>query len=334
MTIENPTARPRAPSRLLAAGAALLAAATALPALAQSQFPTRPIRWIVPVPPGGGSDNTARMIQQGLIETLGQQIVIDNRPGGASVIGTEIVAKAPPDGHTWLMVTTTHSVNPTLIGKLPYDSVRDLAAVSLLVSQSNILVVNPNVPVKSVNELLALARAKPDALNFASGGNGSSPHLSGELLKLVTGVRITHIPYKGTGPALVDLLANSVQMMFAGPLSLEQFIKAGRLRAIAVASARRNPILPDVPTMAEAGVPGVETGTWYAMLVPGQTPRPVIDTIHKAIDVVLKQPAVRQRFEAQGVDVVGNTPDELAAHIRSEIAKWAKVIKAANVKPG
>lgn len=314
---------------------AVLLACVALPAMAATSatgFPNRPIRWIVPVPPGGGSDNSARLMQPGLSELLGQQVVIDNRPGAASVIGTDIVAKAPPDGHTWLMVTTTHSVNPSLVPNLPYDSVRDLAPITLAVSQSNIFVVNPQVPVKTVKELIALARAKPDTLNFASGGNGSSPHLSGELLKLVTGIRITHIPYKGTGPALVDLLANQVQMMFAGPLSFEQFIKAGRLRPLAVASARRNAALPDIPTMAEAGVQGVETGTWYAVLAPGKTPKPVIDQIYRAMAKVLSDPSVKQKFESQGVDVFGNTPDELAAHIKSEMAKWAKVVKAGNVR--
>jgi tripartite-type tricarboxylate transporter receptor subunit TctC len=312
----------------------LLAALATCTVSAQGAFPSRPIRWIVPVPPAGSSDNLARTMQPGLIEALGQQIVIDNRPGGSSVIGTELLVKAPPDGHTWMMVTTTHTVNPSMIASLPYDTVKDLASVSLVVSQSNILVVNPNVPVKSVKELIALARAKPDTLNFASGGNGSSPHLSGELLKLVTGVRIAHIPYKGTGPALVDLLANQVQMMFAGPLALEQLIKSGRLRALAVAAPRRNSVVPDVPTMAEAGVQGLETGTWYAVLAPAKTPKPVINTIYKAFSTVLKDPAIMQRMSAQGVDVIGSTPDELTAHIQSEIAKWSKVIKAANVKAG
>ena len=318
--------------RLVVVSLLAIAAAPACAATSPTGFPNRPIRWIVPVPPGGGSDNSARLMQHGLSDALGQQVVIDNRPGAASVIGTDIVAKAPPDGHTWLMVTTTHSVNPSLVANLPYDTMRDLASISLAVSQSNIFVVNPQVPVKTVKELIALAKAKPDALNFASGGNGSSPHLSGELLKLVTGIRITHIPYKGTGPALVDLLANQVQMMFAGPLSFEQFIKAGRLRPLAVASAKRNAALPDIPTMAEAGVAGVETGTWYAVLAPAKTPRPVIDQIYRAIAKVLGDPSVKQKFESQGVDVVGSTPEELTAHIRAESAKWAKVIKAGNVK--
>jgi tripartite-type tricarboxylate transporter receptor subunit TctC len=216
--------------------------------------------------------------------------------------------------------------------KLPFDALKDFAPVSLVVSQPNILVVHPSVPAKTVKELVALAKAKPNTLNFASGGNGSSPHLSGELLKLVAGIQITHVPYKGSGPGITDLLGGHVQMMFAGPLGVEQHIKGGRLRALAVADARRSVVLPDVPTMAEGGVPGVETGTWYGMLAPARTPPPVIDTVYRAIAKALQLPDLKARLLAQGVDIVASPPQQFAAFLRSEVAKWAKVVKDAKVQ--
>ena len=299
---------------------------------AADDYPTRPIRLIVPFAPGGSADNLARTIQPGLGETLGQSLVIDNRPGASSIIGTDLTAKAAPDGYTLLLITTTHTVNPALMPKLPFDALRDFAPVSLVVSQPNILVVHPSVPAKTVKELVALAKAKPNTLNFASGGNGSSPHLSGELLKLVTGIQITHVPYKGSGPGITDLLGGHVQLMFAGPLGVEQHIKGGRLRALAVADARRSVVLPDVPTMAEGGVPGVETGTWYGMLAPARTPPALIDTVYRAIAKVLQLPDLKARLLAQGVDIVASPPQQFAAFLRSEVAKWAKVVKDAKVQ--
>src|SRR3990172_6377306 len=244
------------------AAAALLCAGT-LTGGFQAQaaaFPEKPIRLIVAFAPGGSADNLARTIQPALSDAFGHPLVIDNRPGASSIIGTDMTAKAPADGYTLLLITTTHSVNPSL-RKLPYDSVKDFAMVTLVVSQPNILSVHPSVPAKSVKELVALARSKPNTLNFASGGNGSSPHLSGELFNLVAGIQITHIPYKGSGPGVADLLGGHVQMMFVGPLAIEQHIKNGRLRALAIAATRRSSVLPDVPTMSEAGFAGVETGT-------------------------------------------------------------------------
>jgi tripartite-type tricarboxylate transporter receptor subunit TctC len=258
--------------------------------------------------------------------------VIDNRPGASSIIGTDLAAKSAPDGYTLLLITTTHTVNPALMPKLPFDALKDFAPVSLIVSQPNILVVHPSVPAKSVKELVALAKARPNTLNFASGGNGSSPHLSGELLKLVTGIQITHVPYKGSGPGITDLLGGHVQLMFAGPLGVEQHIKSGRLRALAVADARRSAVLPDVPTMAEAGVKGVETGTWYAILAPARTPPAVLDKVHAAIVKVLRSPDLKTRLLAQGVDIVASPPQQFAGFLRTEVAKWAKVVKDANVQ--
>jgi len=294
------------------------------------EYPARPIRLIVAVAPGGSADNLARTIQPALSEALGQSLVIDNRPGASSIIGT--AAKSAPDGYTLLLITTTHTVNPALMPKLPFDALNDFAPLSLVVSQPNILVVHPSVPAKSVKELVALAKAKPNTLNFASGGNGSSPHLSGELLKLVTGIRITHVPYKGSGPGITDLLGGHVQLMFAGPLGLEQHIKSGRLRALAVADAKRSAVLPDVPTMAEAGVPGVETGTWYGILAPARTPPAVVDRVYAAIVKVLQEPDLKTRLLAQGVDIIASPPPQFAVFLRNEVAKWAKVVKDANVQ--
>jgi len=302
-------------------------------AAAQDMYPDRPIRWILPIAASGGSDTLARTIQGGFTESIGQQIVIDNRPGGSSVIGTDIAAKAAPDGYTLLFITTTHTVNPSLIPKLPYDSLKDFAAISLLVSQPNILVVPVALPVKSVKELIALAKAKPDTLSFASGGNGSQPHLTGELFKATAGLQIAHVPYKSAGPAVIDLLGGHVQMMFVGPLAADPFIKSGRLRALAVASIRRLATHPEVPTTSEAGVQGLESGTWYGMLAPGRTPPPIIERVYAATTKTLQMPDVKARLLAQGVDIIGSSPQQFSAYLKSETAKWAKVIKDANVRP-
>jgi tripartite-type tricarboxylate transporter receptor subunit TctC len=316
------------------AGTALALAATLAPALvcAQPAYPNRAIRVIMPFAPSGSADNLGRLLQPALAEALGQQIVIDNRPGGSSIIGTDLAAKSAPDGYTILMVTTTHTVAPSLIAKLPFDPIKDFAGVSLVVTQPNILAVHPSVPVKSVKELVALAKAKPDTLNYASGGNGSSPHLSGELLKYITGVKIQHVPYKGSGPGVADLVAGQVQMMFAGPLAFEQYIRTDRLRALAVADKRRSGLLPEVPTMTEAGFPGIETGTWYALLVPARTPRPVITRLHEAIVKIMQQPEMKTRMAGQGVDIVVSTPQQTDQILVDETAKWAKLVKAAKIK--
>ena len=295
-------------------------------------YPTKPIRLIVPFAPAGSADALARTIQPALSEALGQTLVIDNRPGASSTIGTDMAAKAAPDGYTLVLVTTTHTVNPSLIAKLPFDTVKDFAPVSLVVSQPNILVVHPSVAAKSVKELVAMARAKPGGMNFASGGNGSSPHLSGELFNIVAGTRITHIPYKGSGPGVTDLLGGHVQMMFAGPLALEQHIKSGRLRPLALADKRRSTILPDVPTMAEAGFPGVETGTWYGILAPARTPPAVVAHVQREIVRILQAADLKTRILNQGVDIVASSPADFEKFIIAEVAKWSRVVKAAGVR--
>jgi len=302
-------------------------------AMAQGAYPDRPIRWIVPFAPGGGADNLARTLQSAFAEAIGQQIIIDNRGGGGSVIGTALAAKAPPDGYTQLIITTTFTVNTSFVPKLPYDSVADFAPVSQVAAQPNILVVHPSLPVKTMKELVALAKGRPGALSFASGGNGSSPHLTGELFKLLTGTQIIHVPYKSAGPALTDLIGGHVQLMFVGPLSVEGFIKAGRVRAVAVANARRLSSMPNVPTTSEAGTAGLESGTWYGILAPAKTPQPIIERIHAAALKTLQQPDVKTRLHAQGVDIIGDTPQQFAAHMKSETAKWARVIREAKLKP-
>jgi tripartite-type tricarboxylate transporter receptor subunit TctC len=295
-------------------------------------YPAKPIRLIVPFAPAGSADALARTIQPALSEALGQTLVIDNRPGASSTIGTDMAAKAAPDGYTLVLVTTTHTVNPSLIAKLPFDTVKDFAPVSLVVSQPNILVVHPSVVAKSVKELVAMAKAKPGGMNFASGGNGSSPHLSGELFNIVAGTRITHIPYKGSGPGVTDLLGGHVQMMFAGPLALEQHIKSGRLRPLALADKRRSTILPDVPTMAEAGFPGVETGTWYGILAPARTPPAVVAHVQREIVRILQAADLKTRILNQGVDIVASSPADFEKFIIAEVAKWSRVVKAAGVR--
>lgn len=309
-----------------------LAVVSATKAADSAAYPSKPIRLIVPFAPAGSADALARTIQPPLSEALGHTLVIDNRPGASSTIGTDMAAKAAPDGYTLVMITTTHTVNPSLIARLPFDTVKDFAAVSLVVSQPNILVVHPSVAAKSAQELVALAKSKPGAMNFASGGNGSSPHLSGELFNIVAGTRITHVPYKGSGPGVTDLLGGHVQMMFAGPLALEQHIKSGRLRPLAIADKRRSTILPDVPTMAEAGFPGVETGTWYGILAPARTPPAVVLHIQRTIVRILQAPDLKARILNQGVDIVASGPAEFEKFIIAEVAKWSRVVKAANVR--
>ena len=313
------------------AATALFVGASADAAERTSAYPARPIRLIVPFSPGGSADNLARILQPALSAALGQPLVIDNRGGASSVIGTELAARAPADGYTILLVTTTHTVNPGLMKKLPYDTIRDFAPISLAVSQPNILAVHPSVPAKSVKELVALARSKSAHLTYASGGSGSSPHLSGELFRLVAGVDLTHVPFKGTGPGATALLGGQVTMMFAGPLLFEPHIKSGKVRALAVADRKRSSILADIPTMAEAGFPGIETGTWYGFLAPAGTPAATVQTFHESLVKVMAQPDMNARLLTQGVDITGAGPREFDRIIREEVDKWSKLVKRAGI---
>jgi tripartite-type tricarboxylate transporter receptor subunit TctC len=295
-------------------------------------FPSRPIRYIVPQAPGGSSDTLARVITQRVGEGLGQQLVVDNRPGATGIIGAEVVARANPDGHTLLQVATSHATNPAMQAKLPYDSIRDFAPISLLSQQPNIWLVHPTTPVKNMKDLITYAKSKPGQLNFASSGTGGSQHLAGELLKGMTGIDMTHIPYKGSPPALVDLLAGRVPLMSSTMPPALPHIKTGKVRVLAVTSARRSPALPDVPTVAESGVPGYEAIAWQGLVAPAGTPRPVIARINSEFVKVLKHPDIVAKLNDQGYETVASTPEWFAQYIRSEIAKWTKVIRTAGLK--
>ncbi len=296
-------------------------------------YPTKPIRLVVPFPPGGATDILARAVGQRLTEVWGQSVVIDNRPGAGGNIGTELVAKSAPDGYTLEMGTVgTHAINASLYSKLPYDHVKDFVPVILVAGVPNVLVVNPSLPVSSVAELIAYAKANPGKLNFASSGNGTSIHLSGELFKTMAGVQITHVPYKGSAPALQDLLGGQVQLMFDNlPPSLPN-IKAGKLKALAVTSATRAPALPDVPTMAEAGLPGFEASSWFGILAPAGTPPAIVAKLNAEIAKWLASPEAQEKLLALGANPAGGTPEDYAKHIAAETSKWAKVVKESGAK--
>ena len=310
----------------------LSAALAGYPACGFGQaYPAKPIRFIVPYAPGGGTDIVSRLLGQELGDALGQQVIIDNRPGAGGTLGTDQAAKSPPDGYTMVLNGSSVALAPTLYGNLPYDTLRDLAPVSLVASQPNILAVHPSLPVRTVKQLLALAKAQPGVINYASGGNGSANQLATELLKLMTRTDFTHVPYKGTGPSMTDLLSGQVQMTISVMAAMLPFVNSGRLRALAVTGSRRAPAAPDIPTLAEAGVPGYEYDTWYGIQLPAKTPRSIIDQLNAEIGRILQKPQVRNRYATNGLDSVASSPEEFSALLRSEIPKWAKVIKAAGV---
>jgi len=312
--------------------AALCLAAAPL-AFAQATYPTKPVRLVVPFPAGGTTDILARAAAQRMSEAWGQQVIVDNRPGAGGNIGAELVAKAPPDGYTLLMGTVgTHAINASLYSKLPYDHVKDFSPAILVAGVPNVLVVNPSLPVNSVQEVIAYAKANPGKLNFASSGSGTSIHLSGELFKTLTGVQMTHVPYKGSAPALTDLMGGQVQLMFDNLPSSLAFIKAGKLRALAVTSTARAAALPDVPTMVEAGVPGFEASSWFGILAPAGTPRDVIMRINGEVAKWLATPEAREKLSGQGAIAAGGAPEDFARHIASETSKWARVVKESGAK--
>ena len=311
---------------------AALLAVFAQNAFAQA-YPTHSIRLVVPFPAGGTTDILARAAAQKLSESLGQAVVVDNRPGAAGNIGADLVAKSAPDGYTLLMGTVgTHAINPGLYAKMPYDHVKDFVPVVLVAGVPNVLAVYPAFPVNSVAELIALAKSKPGTINFASSGSGTSIHLSGELFKTMAGVDMTHIPYKGSSPALTDLMGGQVQIMFDNLPSSLPLIKAGKLRAIAVTSLKRAPALPDVPTISESGLPGFEASSWFGVLAPAGTPAPIVAKLNADVNKWLQSPEAREQLLAQGANAAGGTPEQFAAHIRAETEKWAKVVKASGAK--
>ena len=312
-------------------GMALVLALVSAIGSAQQNYPSRPVRFILPFPPGGGTDTLGRAIGQKLGENLGQTVVLDNRPGAGANIGAEIAARAVPNGYTLLMTNIAHSINVTLYRKLNYDLLKDFSSVTRLASTPNILVVHPSIPAKSVKELVALAKAKP-GMNYASSGSGSAPHLAGELFKYMTGIELTHIPYKGGGPATVALVAGEASMGVATMPSALPHVKTGRLRALAVSTATRSAATPELPTIAEAGVPGYEFTTWYGVLVPTGTSKDIITRLNGEFVKLMQLPDIRQRIAASGFEPETSTPAEFDKYIRSEVAKWGKVVKAANLK--
>ena len=300
---------------------------------AQTGYPARTIRFIVPFTPGGSADIFARPIAQKMSESMGQQVVVENRPGSGGVLGSEAAAKAPPDGYTIMMgLTANVAVNPALYAKLPYDPLRDFAPVTLVASAPYALVVPTSLPARNAKELVALARAKPGELAYVSLGSGSMGHLSGELLASTAGVRLLHVPYKTLGQAIPDLMSGQVQLMFLGIASAQPHVRAGKLRAIAVSGARRSPALPQVPTVMESGIRGFEVTGWYGVFVPTGTPQEIIARLHKEIVRALSLPDVRDRLSGEGAELVGNSPREFDGFVRSELAKWAKVVKLSGAK--
>ena len=295
-------------------------------------FPTHPIRIVVPTAPGGGPDVVARLLAPRLTEMLGQTIVVENRAGANAMIGAELVARAPADGYTWLFGTGQNTVNPSVMKKVPHDIVEDFAAVSLVYQSSYLLAVHPAVPAKSIKELISVARARPDKLNFGSGGIGSAAHLSGELFKMMTGAQMVHVPYKGVGLALADLVGGQLDLMFPAIASALPYHKSGRLRGLGVSSPRRHPSAPELPTIAET-VPKFESRSWIGVLVPAGTPREIVNRINAVLVKLVNTPEVRQALTAQGADPETNTPEEFARYIREEVTRAARVVKAAGIKP-
>jgi tripartite-type tricarboxylate transporter receptor subunit TctC len=316
---------------------ACLLAAMTMPAFAAENaqdYPSKPIRLVVPFTPGGSTDILARVIGMKLTEAWGRQVVIDNRPGAGGNIGVDLVAKSPADGYTLVMGHIgTFGVNPTLYPKLPYDPIKDFQPITLVALVPNMLSVNPALPAKSVKELIALAKAKPGTINFGSGGNGSAAHLAGEYFKLMSKTEITHIPYRGTSPAVTDLIAGQIQMIITGVPPTLNFVKTGKLRALAVATSKRLPLLPDLPTISEAGVPGYEATQWYGVLAPAGTPKPIVAKLNAEMAKAIKGPDVREKLAADAAEPVGNSPEEFGAFIKKEIARWAPVIKASGARP-
>ena len=311
--------------------AAMLAATTL--AHAQANYPTRAVRVIVPSAPGGGTDISARILAPQLTSFLGQQVIVENRAGAGTMIGGEAVARAAPDGYTLLMGISTLAINPSMYKKVPYDALKDFAPISQAVSLSNVLVVHPSLPVRNLKEFIALVKPRPGQVNFASAGVGTSPHLSMELFLVMADLKMLHVPYKGSGPGVTDLVAGHVPAMMPNMLSAQPHIKSGRLRAMGVTGSKRAPGADEIPTIAEAGVPGYEAVQWYGLLAPAATPRDIITKLHAGVVRALQNPDVRQRLLNDGAEPVGNSPEEFANYLRGETTKWAKVVQAAGIKP-
>ena len=292
-------------------------------------YPSRPVRLVVPAPPGGGTDILGRIVAQKLTDTLRQQVIIDNRAGASGMIGSEIVARADADGHTLLICFTTHVTNPSLFAKMPYDTVRDFAPVAMVGVIPSVLVLHPSIPSQSVKEFIAYARERPGKLNYGSAGSGSATHLSTVLFNAMTGTRMVHVPYKGSSPALTDLLAGQVNLMFGNMASAMPHVRGGKLRALAVTSAKRSAAAPELPTIAENGLPGYEATSWFALFAPARTPASLVNKLNGEVNTLLQLPDVKERMAGFGADAMPMSPRELAAYVETEIVKWGKLIKAA-----
>jgi tripartite-type tricarboxylate transporter receptor subunit TctC len=322
------------PAPVFVLAASLLAALAPDTALAQgSAYPAKPIRFVVPFPPGGGTDILSRALAQKLSESLGQQVIIDNRPGAGGNIGADLAAKAAPDGYTLVMGQTSNlAINPTLFAKMPYDAAKDFAPITLVTAASLVVVVPQTSSIRSIRDLIAQAKEKPGSINFASPGNGTVGHLVGEMFKRQAGIDMVHVPYKGAAPALTDLLGGQVSVYFAsGPVAAGQ-LKGGRIRAIAVTGGKRSPTMPEVPTVAESGLPGFDASSWYGVLAPAGTPKEIITKLHAESVKAMQSPDLKERMTAEGGEPIGSTPAEFAAFIRSETVKWARVIREAGAK--
>jgi tripartite-type tricarboxylate transporter receptor subunit TctC len=297
-------------------------------------YPAKPIRFVVPWPAGGVADITTRLFGRKLGELMGQQFVVDNRAGATGMIGCELVARAAPDGYTLLMgTTTTHATNPVMFKKLPYDPIRDFAPISLVADAPFVLLVHPSLPVKSVKELIAFAKARPGQLTFGSSGTGGSSHLGFELFNSMAGIKAVHVPYKGLAPATVDLLAGNITMSWESTAAATPHIRAKRLRALGIGSARRSALMPDVPTIAESGLPGFELGSWSAMFAPAATPPEIVRRLQREVATAVKDAAMREQLAALGAEPVGNTPEALAAVLRDDVVKWTTIARQANLQP-
>jgi tripartite-type tricarboxylate transporter receptor subunit TctC len=312
----------------------VLVAATDIASIAWAQnYPTKPVRIVVPFAPGGTTDILARLVGQRLSDALRQPVVIDNRPGANGALGTEFVAKSPPDGHTIVMgYLGAFAIGPSLYAKLPYDPIRDFAPITLVASTTQALVIHPSLPARSTRELIALAKRQPGQISYASAGIGAPSHLAGELFKMMAGIDLVHVPYKGSGAAMNDLLGGHVAMSFGGLAAAMTQVKAQRLRVLGVAGAARSPAMPQVPTIAESGLPGYDVASWFGLLAPAATPREVVGRLNNEVVKILRTDEVRERLAADGAEVVANKPEEFAAYIKAELGKWGRVIKAAGIR--
>jgi tripartite-type tricarboxylate transporter receptor subunit TctC len=310
------------------------AAAQVWPALAQGQdaYPSKPVRLILPFPPGGGTDILGRLVAERLSARLGQPVVTDNRGGAGGNLGAEAAARAAPDGHTLLLAATTLAISPSLYAKLSYDPLKDLAPISLVATVPNVMITHPSVPARTLQEFISLAKAKPGEMNFGSGGSGTSNHLGGELFNMVAGVKLVHVPYKGVNLAMNDAMAGNIQLVIIGIPAAAPQIKAGKLRALAVVARERSAALPDVPTAAEAGLPDFEVTTWYGLLAPAGTPRPIIARLNAELRQIMQEPELKERLAAMAVEPRTTTPEEFAAYIRQEAAKWGDVVRKAGLR--